>query len=116
MRRESSNLKWSRCVPWIVLLVLVPAVLSAQSEIPWIAGPGTMDLGDQAEIYVDENYLFADAETTQQIMQMLGNQVSGQELGLVAPAPGVFIGMIPQVDERRRRHLLNLAIQLEIDR
>lgn len=79
-------LRWDRCVPWIVVLVLAPAMLFAQDEISWIEGPGTMSLGNQAEIYVDEGYLFADAETTKRIMQMLGNQVSEQELGLVAPA------------------------------
>ena len=87
MKRECSKRKlwWGRCVPWILILVLAPAVLFAQDEIPWILGPGTMNLGDQAEIYVDEGYLFADGETTKQIMQMMGNQVSGQEFGLIAP-------------------------------
>lgn len=83
MKRECSKRKL--CVPWILFLVLAPAVVFAQNDIPWVPGPGTMDLGNQAEIYVDEGYLFADAETTKQLMQMLGNQVSGQELGLVAP-------------------------------
>jgi uncharacterized membrane-anchored protein len=45
-----------------------------------------MSLGNQAEIYIDAGYLFADAETTKMIMQMLGNQVSEQEQGLVASA------------------------------
>lgn len=77
--------KRKRCVPWILFLVSAPAVLFAQNDIPWIPGPGTMHLGAQAEVYVDKGYLFADAETTKQLMQMMGNQVSGQELGLVAP-------------------------------
>jgi uncharacterized membrane-anchored protein len=88
MMRESSKrmLRWDRCVPWILVLVLAPAVLFAQDEIPWMEGPGTMSLGNQAEIYIDAGYLFADAETTKMIMQMLGNQVSEQEQGLVASA------------------------------
>jgi uncharacterized membrane-anchored protein len=88
MKSECSKrmLRLDRCVPWIIVLILVPAVLFAQDEIPWVEGPGTMSLGDQAEIYVDAGYLFADAEATKAIMQMLGNQVSHQEQGLVAPA------------------------------
>ncbi len=82
---SNQELRWAQCAPWILLLVLAPAVIFAQNDIPWIPGPGAMDLGDQAEIYVDQGYLFADAEATQQIMEMMGNQVSGQELGLVAP-------------------------------
>ncbi len=90
MKRECSKpkLSWGRCVSWTLALVLMPGVLLAQStEIPWIEGPGAMDLGSQAEIYVDEGYLFADGGDDQtDHAECWETRCRSQELGLVAPA------------------------------
>jgi uncharacterized membrane-anchored protein len=66
-------------------MVLAPTVLFAQDDDPWFYGPGSMNLGNQAEIYIEQGYMFADAQTTQMLMESMGNQVNGQEVGLVAP-------------------------------
>lgn len=84
MKSESSVKKWlsHRTAIWMLCLMITPGLSTAQ-EINWLPGPGTMSLGDQAEVYMPEGYLFADANTTQSIMEMVGNPVSDREVGLI---------------------------------
>lgn len=89
MKTESSVKKrlWYPHALWVLCLVSIPVLLFAQSgQINWQEGPGTMQLGKEAEIDLPEGYLFADAATTKSIMELSGNPVSNRELGLVAPA------------------------------
>jgi len=54
-------------------------------EINWVAGPGTVDLGSNlAQIDLREDYVFADAEGSRKLMDLLGNPPSNNEIGLVA--------------------------------
>ncbi len=55
-------------------------------SVDWKKGPVTVDLGsDLAELEVPEGYAFADAENTRRVMQAMGNQTDGSELGMVVP-------------------------------
>ena len=73
----------------LILVVSVPAAtrVTAQAppEVDWVEGPTTVDLGDVAEIEFGENYIFADAEDTKDLMEWMGNPPSKLEVGLVAP-------------------------------
>lgn len=58
----------------------------APSPLQWTRGPGTAPIGEGlAEIDVDENYVFLDAEGTRKLMEMTQNPVSGLEVATVAP-------------------------------
>lgn len=57
------------------------------SQISYQQGPLTAAIGDRlAQVELDSSYVFFDAEATQQLMQMMENPVSGQELATVMPA------------------------------
>ena len=63
--------------------------ISARAEAPavkWTHGPATVSLGAQADLKLPEGYQFADGPTTQKLMESMGNHVSKQEVGLVAPS------------------------------
>jgi uncharacterized membrane-anchored protein len=77
-----------RSVPTIAAVALLAAA-SAHAEAPavaWTHGPATVSLGTQAEVKLPEGYQFADGPTTQKLMEAMGNHVSRQEVGLVAPS------------------------------
>lgn len=67
--------------------VLAPTKGLAQEppEIEWVEGPATVDLGDVAEIELGDDYLFLDGEDTRELMEYVGEPVSGLEVGLVIP-------------------------------
>jgi uncharacterized membrane-anchored protein len=68
------------------LFVLPQASLAQAPEINWVAGPVTVDLGDNlAQIDLDKAYIFADGEDTRAIMASLGNPPSHQEVGMIVP-------------------------------
>ncbi len=55
-------------------------------QINWVEGPDTIVVGDElAEIYIDENYLFARKADAQKLMKAIGNTSSGKEIGLIYP-------------------------------
>jgi len=66
-------------------LVSVPARAEAPA-VKWTHGPATVSLGTQADLKLKEGYQFADGPTTQKLMASMGNHVSKQEVGLVAPS------------------------------
>jgi uncharacterized membrane-anchored protein len=62
-----------------------PTLPSAFARVSWVPGPTTVDLGTQAVLRIPEAVSFAGPYDTKQIMQTMGNRVSGLELGLVSP-------------------------------
>jgi len=57
-----------------------------EPDIDWQRGPGTADLGKSiAQIELDSNYVFAGPEDTRELMTLMGNPPSKQEMGLIAP-------------------------------
>lgn len=69
-----------------LLFVFSRTGLTQEFEISWVEGPATVDLGNNlAEVSIDENYIFANADDTQLIMEQAGNIVSNNEVGLILP-------------------------------
>lgn len=55
-------------------------------EIDWIEGPSAGELGDVARVDVPEGFVFAGRDDTRELMELMENPVSGQEVGFLAPA------------------------------
>ena len=74
-----------------VILVITTGFLSGtgMAELPrpdWVVGPAAVDLGKNlAELSIDQKYIFAGAEDTKKIMEYMGNPLSNNEIGYVAP-------------------------------
>jgi uncharacterized membrane-anchored protein len=66
--------------------LLAASPLTAADAVDWTRGPAKVSLGVQAELTLPEGYQFADGPTTQKLMAKMGNHVSRQEVGLVAPS------------------------------
>jgi uncharacterized membrane-anchored protein len=82
-----------RSLLWTALFLLAvgltpTADAQLESEIPegWSPGPTTAALGSVALIDVPDGYVFADQDTTRTVMEQMGNQPTGREVGLVMPA------------------------------
>lgn len=75
----------------VVILAIASGFLSgtAAAEPPkpeWVIGPAVVDLGkDLAELSINENYIFADSEDTKKIMEYMGNPLTNNEIGFIAP-------------------------------
>lgn len=71
----------------VILLVSIPTPekVSAQEapEINWIDGPTTVDLGDQAQIELGDEYTFIDGEDAREVLEFLGEPISDLEVGAV---------------------------------
>lgn len=74
-----------------VLALLAGPAVAQEAEAPegpqvqWTKGPATVSLGDKAEVDLPAGYLFAGSSDTQKLMEMNGNPISGQEMGLITP-------------------------------
>jgi len=55
------------------------------SVVKWQKSGGHGKLGDQAQIYIPPGYRFARAEDTKKLMELMGNPVDGDEMGLIMP-------------------------------
>ena len=78
------------------LLAAGVAAPADQPQINWVRGPKTVDLGGQAALGLTERYVFANANDTRKLMEVMGNTVSNTEVGLVAPegeGPGLDHGV-----------------------
>ncbi len=53
-----------------------------------LSGPQEINIVDIANVYLPEGYIFVGEEGTQAIMEMMGNPVSGMEVGYVEPDSG----------------------------
>lgn len=73
-------------IAFITLLVISPAALAQDGEIPWTSGPATVDIGNSlSELDLADAYAFTGAKDTQTIMESMGNPISGTEVGLLVP-------------------------------
>jgi uncharacterized membrane-anchored protein len=64
--------------------VFVATANSEVVELHWIKGPATVTLGDNiAEMNLDEQHLFANAEDTRLLLEHMGNPPDESEIGLV---------------------------------
>jgi uncharacterized membrane-anchored protein len=52
----------------------------------WMRGPANTKIKDIAEFKIPEGYMFTDAKGTQELLRLMGNPTSGNELGFFAPA------------------------------
>lgn len=68
-------------------MLFSPPTFAQDEESSWVDGPATVDIGDNlAELDFDEAYSFTGAEETQMIMEMMGNQIDGSEVGMLIPS------------------------------
>ena len=59
----------------------------APENTNWEYGPGQVDIGKNlAHLNLSEDFAFADDHDTKMIMEMSGNSVSGNEIGMVIPS------------------------------
>lgn len=91
--RSTSSAAWVRgallLIPFSIAWIPgVPSTGLAQEMPPlrWVEGPGIGSLGDVAIVEIPEAYVFADAENTRTLMELLENPTSGEEIGCMAPA------------------------------
>jgi len=74
---------------WLVALLLctsAPAIRAQQPEVEWQPGPMSGKLGALATLEVPEGFVFGDAASAKRLLELNQNIVSGNELGVVAPA------------------------------
>jgi len=68
------------------LVIASTATFAQDDESPWIEGPAMVDVGNNlAQLDLGEAYAYTGADTTQQIMEMMGNVTSGTEVGMLIP-------------------------------
>jgi uncharacterized membrane-anchored protein len=85
--RARSGLVYLASATLLVFLSASHVRAQDEEEIPWILGPTTVVLGeDVALLDVGEEFLFADADLTRQLLEWMGNPTGDTEVGLVAPA------------------------------
>jgi uncharacterized membrane-anchored protein len=78
----------ARFVIFAALLLFVFPIpgLSQPPKINWVEGPKTVNLGENtAMIEMGQDYLFAGAEDTRNLMESVGNPPSNHEVGLIIP-------------------------------
>jgi len=56
-----------------------------QPAVDWIKGPGKVSIEKFAEVDLPKGYVFAGKKGTIAVMKMMGNLVTGQEAGFIAP-------------------------------
>lgn len=67
-------------------LFVSPTAFAQDSEMSWVDGPATVDIGDNlATLEFGEAYTFTGPEETQLIMEAMGNPINGTEIGLLLP-------------------------------
>lgn len=54
-------------------------------DVKWHSGPTRGRLASQASVKVPTGYVFAEADDTRTLMEMMGNPTTGQETGFLAP-------------------------------
>jgi len=70
----------------LTMLFMNKPVYSQDLNINWVEGPQLVTLGNNiANLQLTENYVFAGAEDTKELMQAIGNPPSKAEVGIVMP-------------------------------
>lgn len=79
--------KLCRCA--VTITAVLSNTFSLAQEEPekplWTAGPLTADLGQQSEVEVPKGFVYAGAAETRMLMEQMGNLLTGEEVGFVAP-------------------------------
>ena len=79
-----------RCALFAAFVMALGTVTHGQtpgaSALQWQEGPSIGNLGSVAEVRVPTGYIFAGAEDTRRLMEMMQNPISGTEMGFIAPA------------------------------
>lgn len=58
-----------------------------EAKVPWKEGPGKMPLGGSvAELRLQEDEMFLDGAQTIKLLEKMGDQTSGNEVGIIRPA------------------------------
>jgi uncharacterized membrane-anchored protein len=85
------SIRWILAMVTVLWLVMGMGVGLAQQEgqpappqVQWQVGPGAGTLGDLAEVKLPDGHVFANAEDTRKLMEMMQNPISGQELGFLS--------------------------------
>ena len=77
------------CMFGILVMVILFSPVTGTAELPmpeWVKGPATVDLGKNlAQLSIGEKYIFAGSEDTKKIMEYMGNPLSNNEIGYLAP-------------------------------
>ena len=79
------------CILWTIIACAMPALAQETEdtqkkvEIDWERGPTNASISHLAEIEVPEGYVFANAEDTRKLMEVMQNPVSGDEVGFLGP-------------------------------
>ncbi len=61
---------------------------SIWDTVDWETGPTTSHLGPVAVVEIPKGFRFVGAKNTQTLLELMGNPISGEELGLIAPDDG----------------------------
>ena len=72
---------------FVMIILFTPVAATAELPKPeWVQGPAMVDLGDNlARLSISEKYIFAGSEDTKKIMEYMGNPLSNNEIGYLAP-------------------------------
>ena len=77
----------------VMVICFIPFLALSQEREPspldkvrWQRGPGIGELGDIAEVQIPEGYVFADANDTRILMEVMQNPISNTELGFIGKA------------------------------
>jgi uncharacterized membrane-anchored protein len=91
MRTSARFVFWPVMAACLLLSTPAGAQSSSPSEslsdIDWITGPATANLGSVAQIKVPDGFRFADAAGTKRFMELIHN-IPGRELGVILPPDG----------------------------
>ncbi|UCE55338.1 MAG: DUF2167 domain-containing protein [Desulfobacterales bacterium] len=90
MREAKRNYKKCYIRIFVILAMVIifsPGTGIAEPPKPkWVNGPAVVDLGKNlAQLSINEKYIFADSEDTKKIMEYMGNPLTNNEIGYLAP-------------------------------
>ena len=74
----------------VILIFFSPGTAISEAPEPpkaeWIVGPSVVDLGKNlAQLSINEKYVFANSEDTKKLMEYMGNPLTNNEIGFLAP-------------------------------
>jgi uncharacterized membrane-anchored protein len=70
-----------------------PKVSPTGPPVDWQVGPITAKLGNQAELALPANFVFADATNARRFLEITQNIPDGNELGIIAPKKGSWFAI-----------------------
>lgn len=83
-------MKRAICISFFVALSIMSSICSAAEDpatvygaVKWLKGPAIANVGNLAEIKVNNGYIFANGNDTRRLLEAMQNITNGDELGLV---------------------------------